>query len=336
MKYYQLMSGDSTRDFSRVMLDFGTALVGPGRYGSIIENQHVYEEKGHWGKLAWLLEASPGDRIVLHAGKSQIQAVGEIIESNGQIYQYSPFFSDIDGWDLNHFCFVRWKLITKTFDDAPLSRSTAQRLHKEEVIKFIEDNWDSYSFVEPRYEMTQDAEELTYEQIEDELIDSGLRIEDAEQTVKTMERVEKLAKWYLKQDDDFPKSEHEIRSFVVIPFLYSLGWSHQRMSVEYGNLDIVLFSDASRTEAKIFIETKSLWTGSVKGLQQAKGYLVSKPELLRNIEKVIITDGLVYWLFNAGEMDNPIAYMNLGRRRSKNPAYPEVGGLMAFIKSILP
>src|SRR4051812_15154245 len=94
--YYQLMSGDTSRDFSGVMLDFGVALVGPGRYGPARENQAKYEELGEWGKIKWLLDIKVGDRIVLHSGQSLIQSVGEVVNADNKIYHYSSFFSDID------------------------------------------------------------------------------------------------------------------------------------------------------------------------------------------------------------------------------------------------
>ncbi len=45
MKYFQLMSGDTSRDFSQVMFDFGVACVGPGLDGSLIgQARTVYEQ----------------------------------------------------------------------------------------------------------------------------------------------------------------------------------------------------------------------------------------------------------------------------------------------------
>ncbi|MCB0738668.1 MAG: hypothetical protein KDC92_14225, partial [Bacteroidetes bacterium] len=94
-----------------MMFDFGVAIVGPGGAGSIIDNEEYYRVKGEWHKLSWFKIAEPGDRIVLHSGQSIVQGVGEIVEKDGSVYQYSSFFEDVDGWDLQHFCNVNWKKI---------------------------------------------------------------------------------------------------------------------------------------------------------------------------------------------------------------------------------
>ncbi len=337
MKYYQLMSGDSSRDFSQVMLDFGVAIVGPGKFGSITENRENYKEKGEWAKLNWLEEIEPGDRIVMHSGQSYIQAVGEVIKKNENVYHYSNCFEDIDGWDLHHFCYVLWKKIEIEFEGRPLSRSTMQRLHKNEVIDKIEKSWDKVQFETPKHDVHfSDLLDFNYEFLEKELIDYGKRIEDAENTVRTLQKVEKLAEWYLKQGDEFPSSEHEIRAFLVIPILHALGWSYQKMAVEYDNLDIVLFADVKRQTPKILIETKSMWTGSVYGVNQVKGYLKSKDAILNKLEKVVITDGITYWLYNSKDMNEPISHMNLRTKRMKNPAYPNVAGMVEFLKALIP
>ena len=44
MKYYQLSSGDLSRDFSQVMLDFGVAIVGPGNPGPITQFKEHYKQ----------------------------------------------------------------------------------------------------------------------------------------------------------------------------------------------------------------------------------------------------------------------------------------------------
>ena len=331
------MSGDSSRDFSQVMLDFGVAIVGPGDPGPINTEKQYYIENGEWPKLSWLENAEVGDRIVMHSGQSLIQAVGEIKLTNNSIYQYSNYFEDIDGLDLQHFCFVNWRDLRISLDGRPLSRSTAQQLHKKDVINKIEEHWLNSKPINRKYEISEiERNDLSNDEIEQHLIDIGLRIEDAENTTTTISRVEKLAKWYLKQGEVFSSSEHEIRSFVVVPLLYALGWSHQKMAVEYDKMDILLFGDAGRKYPKILIETKSMWSGSANGLTQAINYLKTKEAKLRGLEKVIITDGLTYWLYNSNNMTIPIAYMSIKKRKKINPAYPHVGGFLDFIREIIP
>lgn len=337
MKYFQLMSGDASRDFSRVMFDFGVAIVGPGDHGPVPEKKDFYIEIGQWSKFSWLYEAAPGDRVVMHSGQSYVQAVGEIVEKEGSVYQYSNCFEDIDGWDLQHFCYMSWRKVEIKLDGKTLSRATVQRLHDNSVISKIDEAWETADRILPQYSLKDPgSEQFSYEILENELISSGLRIEDAENTLQTLLRVEKLSKWYLSKGSRFPSSEHEIRSFLVIPVLYALGWSYQRMAVEFNHLDIALFPDSNRDFPEIIIETKSMWTGSVYGINQVKRYLDEKRKLLKKVKSIIITDGLTYWLYKIDNLEVPYAYMSLRTKRMTNPAFPQVKGMVDFIKSIIP
>lgn len=337
MKYYQLMSGDTSRDFSRIMFDFGVAIVGSGNEGPITEKKDFYINNGEWPKLSWLQEIEPGDRIVLHSGQSIIQGVGEVILKDGSVYHYSDCFEDVDGWSLQHFCYVNWKVMAINLEGKPLSRSTAKRLHAALVIDKIEAKWDTVNFNIPKYDVhIPEGLEFDYDKIERGLIGYGMRIEDAETTIRTLLQVEKLAKWYLEKGASFPLSESEIRAFLVVPILYALGWSYQKMSLEFDKIDISLFQDTKRDFPVILIETKTMWTGSVYGVEQVKRYMKEKAGKLTRLKKVIVTDGLTYWLYDAKDMGTPLAYMSLRTKKMSNPAYPEVKGMLDFIKEIMP
>lgn len=330
------MSGDSTRDFSDVMKNFGVAIVGPGRGGSYIQFRENYS-KEDIKKINWLTEVLEGDRVVMHNGQSVIQAVGEVLSKNDQVYQYSDTFGDVDGWDLNHFCYVRWRDFNIDLKHRWLSRSTAQYLYKREVINRIEKAWESASLIKPSHKLQENTPPRLQDiDIENLLISKGLRIQDAENTIVTLNRVRKLANWYYKMGDKIPSSEHEIRAFIVIPLLYSLGWSYQKISVETNSIDILLYSDNQRKNPKILIETKSLFSGSKYSIRQAQNYVQTKHKMLKGLKTVIVTDGIVYWMFNPEEMPKPYAYMNIKEFISINPAYPAVRGVLDFIENIIP
>ena len=110
------------------------------------------------------------------------------------------------------------------------------------------------------------------------------------------------------------------------------------MAVEYSNTDILLFNDSERKSARILVETKSLWTGSSKSRRQANNYLQNpkKYEILKDIEWVLLTDGIVYWLYKRDNMEVPFAYMSLKRNLLHNPAYPNCGGALDLIKNLIP
>ena len=252
MTYYQLMSGDQARDFSQVMYDFGVAIVGPGRFGSLDTSLESYPEK-ELNKVDWLKKVVPGDRIVLKSGRSLIQAIGEVKSINNSIYHYLNCFEDVDGWDLQHACYVNWKKINHTLSNVLLDRSTVSRLRQQPVIDIVDRLWVAQDFLVPRFQPNiQDEPLFTYDTLEEALINMGMRVDDAENTVRTISKVEKLANWY--NNENHITSEHEIRAFLVIPLLYALGWSYQKMAVEYNHIDIALFPTIDRKMPKIIVE----------------------------------------------------------------------------------
>ncbi len=330
-RFYQLASGDSDRDFSQVMLDFGVAIVGPGNEGRIEEAKELYVEKGEWTKLSWLDEICENDIIVLHRGQSFVQAIGEVISKDGSIYHYSNFFADIDGWDLQHYVNVKWKKIELQLEGRPLTRSAITRLRKKEVKDKIKSIWDKAEYIKPKYNIIEPDEKenkVEYNEIEQHLINQGFRINDAINTSQTIERVEKLASWY-RTSGLKNISEHEIRTYLVIPFLEALGWPPQKMAIEWNKVDILLFKDVARQAPYILVETKSMWTGSNNARVQALGYLNNK-EGLEKVDRFIITDGLHYWLYDKNNPERPKAYMSFIKRQRKNPAYPKSGGILDF------
>jgi len=95
MIYWQIASGDKTRDYAEVCLNFGVICIGPGTPGVISDNTiPEYEELEEWHKIKPILEVKEGDRIVLKKGRSLIQAVGEVVKYNGTIYNHSECFND--------------------------------------------------------------------------------------------------------------------------------------------------------------------------------------------------------------------------------------------------
>jgi len=331
IKFYQLASGDSHRDFSQVMLDFGVAIVGPGNPGRIEEARDFYINSGEWSKLSWLEDVKEGDIIVMRSGQSYIQAIGEVISKDGSVYHHSDCFEDIDGWDLQHYINVKWKNIELQFEGRALTRSTVTRLRNKEVINKINSVWDKSDFIKSKHSIVEPDKKknkVEYNEIEQHLINHGFRISDAINTSQTIERVEKLASWY-RTSGLKNISEHEIRTYLVIPFLEALGWPPQKMAIEWNKVDILLFKDVTRQSPYILVETKSMWTGSNNARAQALGYL-NKKKGLEKVNHFIITDGLHYWLHDKNNPERPKAYMSFIKRQRKNPAYPKSGGILDF------
>lgn len=57
-----------------------------------------------------MADVRAGDRMVLKGGKSEIVAVGEVVERDGRCSgaRDKSWLNDFDGWYLPAYCHVRW------------------------------------------------------------------------------------------------------------------------------------------------------------------------------------------------------------------------------------
>ena len=104
-----------------------------------------------------------------------------------------------------------------------------------------------------------------------------------------------LADWYNKNDCEV--LEHEIRTFLVIPLLISLGWSEQKIKIEYNNIDVAVFSKPFKgnykESPKIIIETKRYADGLHYATEAAKNYA----RQYKDCTLLIATNGCRYKLY---------------------------------------
>lgn len=337
MQYWQIGNGDSGRDYSKVFFDFGVALVGPGNSGRYPENLDLYQKiDGAVDKISPLHKIVVGDRIILRNGRQKIIAVGEITKG----YDYSNHFRDIDGWDLQHFVKVFWRDIKKDFKKNWLSMSTLERLNKPEVREFIDKSWASANPIQKKHNIekipVQDSL-LNDMDIESNLINKGLPVEQAENMTRTIARVRKVGDWYLNTKNQYA-SEHEIRTFLVIPFLQSLGWPAQRIGIEVADsgkkrIDIVLYNDPMRENPIALIETKKIWSGLDQAFHQLENY----SKQYSTVKYLITTTGLRYVLHEKikGEW-RQTAYMNFSIMLPKHPCYPKIEGVYYLLNRLFP
>jgi hypothetical protein len=332
-KYWQLASGDVSRELQHVMLDFGTACVGPGRLGPLsADTAPHYKElgDGSYEKIKPIQDIKLGDRIVLKIGRSRIIAVGEVTGP----YAHASCFHDIDGWDMEHHVPVAWRDLQLIYPNNPLTRATLQRLNQANIIHDIEAVWDAAPLVPARHSVIKSEEDLPDHRIEQALINHGLRLEDAENTTRTLARIRKLVSWYGRIK--YSASEEEIKAFLVVPFLQALGWPPQRIGLEVNHRDLVLYADSNRQHPLVLIETKRMHEGSAKAMQQVKNYAKHNPP--GQLRHLLVSDGLRYWLLEPTSEGNwrKAAYMNLTRLRANCPAYPLLKGALGLITSLIP
>jgi hypothetical protein len=127
------------------------------------------------------------------------------------------------------------------------------------------------------------------------------------------------------------QSEHETIAYLVVPILRALGWTPQRMAVEWNKVDVALFEQLPRSDnsLRIVVEAKKMNNSCLTAKSQAMYYAQGKGECNR----LIVTDGLRYGVYvrNKGEMFSLYAYMNLTRFRDHYPIYGSKGAEDALL-----
>ena len=321
---WQIGTGDDTRSYLDIFLKYGIALVGPGDPGKEGEpNTKLFYETNpevrNWGAI--LSNVEIGEWILARKGVRKILAVGQVEKK----IDYSNLFSDVEGWNLQHFVKVKWYLPDNPeniiqFDSNVLVQSTIQRCRKQVVY----DQIYKTAFVKcPREFEVEDffvPKEIDLSDITNMLVDQGLRIQDAENVSSTIQRIIRLAQWYRKNDKE--TLESEIVAFLILPLLIALGWSEQKMKLEYQNIDIALFIKAFtgdyQSTPEFIIEAKTFNNGLAFTDAQMKIYGEKYP----NCKNFIATNGYRYKIFFKDK--NKLiqkGYFNLLRLNERNVLY---------------
>ena len=101
-------NGEDT-NYAELCLLEDAIVVGPGRYGAWPDCERPMRVNGWTGMKVGIIkrfaeDISPGDIIVLRVDTDKIYGVGEVVGK----YGHSEIFSNVQGWDLQHFRRVRW------------------------------------------------------------------------------------------------------------------------------------------------------------------------------------------------------------------------------------
>lgn len=334
MNFWQVAAGEGSRDYSDVFLKFGVMLVGAGDPGPFSERQDYY--KGHPGWRADIVrfseEAEGGDIVILkrpHGMKWEIVAAGRITGD----YEYSELFEDVEGWDLQHCRRVDWVRPNEKTYISGLARGTFRRVFsrapREKATQILNEGEKIKPDTLPLL-----ARKVSDEQLVESLVDSGLRPADAETVIRTIWRIRRLARWYSTHGKDI--SEHETRTFLIVPVLQAIGWSEQKMKVEWRNIDIAFFRQvygAKDNPCIMILESKRMLEGLSYAERQVQRYQKELPECSR----LIISDGICYRLYE--KHDNHwkwVAYLNLLRLRDRHPYLVEIKGASEVFVSMMP
>jgi len=323
-KVWQVAAGDNQRQYDDICLHYQVMMIGPGERGPFDED--TYRDVPSSSKNAvrrFYSGPRRGDVALLRLGTSRVLAVGEVV---GDSPTHVEEFGDIDGWRLQHCWPVRWTKVEKTFEPGTF-RGRFGRVNHSEVLKWAR------AFTYPKEARTPTPSDLPTDtgQLGDEelgalLVKSGMSVERVAQVLTARESLHPLIQWLREQGATRSgrPSEHETISYLVVPLLFSLGWSQKTLAIEWNNIDIALFPEPTHRGAHptCGIEVKSLDRSVFAPRKQATGHAER-----RGWDRFIITDGARYACFKKhGEQYALSSYLNIARLRRRYPVYDDRAG----------
>ena len=346
MTYWQVAAGEGPRDYSEVFLKYGVILMGSGHIGSFLEHPERFRGHKDWRrKIVTLADRMKcGDVVILKRGqgaKGRIVAAGRVTSE----YEWLEPFDDVEGWDLRHGRRVEWfKPDSSTLVDG-LARGTISRVYQGRPRELA----DSLLFDDCKKreaeEIPPPANRISEEHLVGSLIENGLRPADAEAVIRAIWHVRRLARWYA--DYGWNISEHEARTFLIAPILLALGWSEQRIKIEWNHTDVSLFNEPFRRGAeqgapRVILESKRMGTGLDHAERQVRRYARDFP----CCNMLVTTTGVRYHLYekkpceswDASRMKEKhlSAVLNLFNLKDRHPFLANVGGAPALFKSLMP
>jgi hypothetical protein len=334
---WQQAAGNTDRNYSDLCFRWDIILNGPGHTGPWPNcedsmRSEVTASRKITDLRRFAEEMKVGDLVVLRIGTATVLGVGQI---DGP-YEWRDEFGDIDGWDLQHTRRVRWiwrdQNNSQMFGTYALKLGdTTQKLNDGVVKDWLRSLSVSHaSFTRPLADMPPRGEvcDIDVTQISEFLFDHGVASASITTLLNEIGELTRIAKWY--QRSDMP-SEHETVAYLVVPLLRALGWTPQRMAVEWNRVDVALFERLPRgdTTLRVVVEVKKMDNSCLTAVPQAMSYAQGKTACHR----LIVTDGLRYGVYtrSAHGQFRLYAYLNLTRLRHDYPVYECKGAEEALL-----
>jgi hypothetical protein len=281
-----------------------------------------------------------GDFIVLRLGTTEVYGVGVVVGD----YGWYDDFGDVDGWDLQFVRRVRWlwryDSEPKRFPTYSLKfGDTIQALDSEPVLKWLRELRISHTAQERELvRLPQSCEhgirqsEIPVQRIAEYLFDQGIAAGSIDALTDGMDALARIASWYDRSEID--PSEPETVAYLVVPLLRALGWTPQRMAIEWNRLDLALFGRMPRADENlaVAVEVKRRSLSCLSAKSQAEGYAEGAGR--DACRRLIVTDGIRYGIHlrdEGGKFPNkPAAYLNLLRMMPSYPALECAGAQEAL------
>jgi hypothetical protein len=334
---WQHAAGDTNRNYADVCLKWDVIVNGPGYVGAWPDCQEDLRSDGWSRKVTdlWRFaeEMKDGDLVVLRIGTATVLGFGKIVGS----YEWRDEFGDIDGWDLQHIRRVRWvwkdQNNPKAFDTYALKLGdTTQKLDDGPVTEWLSNlPVDDDALSRPLIDLpTQGTPiDISLTEISEFLFDHGVASASISALLNEVGELTRIANWY-KRSGTGP-SEHETVAYLVVPLLRSLGWTPQRMAVEWNHVDVALFERLPRSDEtlRVVVEAKKKGNSCLSAMSQAMSYSDGKAACHR----LIVTDGLRYGVYTRSKVEpfHLYAYLNLTRLRHGYPIYECKGAEEALL-----
>ncbi len=321
-KIWQIACGDTDRDYSQTCLKWDVIIIGPGDAGKYPECiDQLKKDKVKAKKLEDLRrfyeEVKVGDIVVLRLGTGSVLGVGQIAGE----YEWRECFGDIDGWDLQHVRRVNWLWTEpKDFKAYTLkSGDPTQELTSETVKEWLR----NLDIPEEKYnrklvELPKAEESIDQNEIAAHLFEQGVSSNSIENLMSEFDELRRIANWYARREGS--PSENETVCYLVVPLLRVLGWTPQKMAIEWNKIDLALFDQLPREDhnLSIVVEAKKKDSSCLTAISQAERYAEDKP----NCKRLIVTDGLRYGIYVKSDNKYRLkAYFNLTDLRESYPIY---------------
>ena len=335
---WRIAAGDRNRVYYDLCLRWDVVIVGPGYAGVWPEcEEELSQDKTSKDKVRrFCKEIQDGDLIVLNLGISEVYGIGHVVG----LYRWMDAFGDVDGWDLQHVRRVRWLWrYDQTPDKIPMDftganmRGTISRINSGEILERIRNlKFNDRQMNRPLVELPDSCssektlEEVNIQTIADYLFDAGVAADSIDTLVSHMDNLRRIASWYKR--NKIKPSERETVAYLVAPLLRVLGWTPQRMAVEWNSVDLALFDYMPRedTSLSIVVEAKAMSKSCFTAESQAKGYAERNGR--ERCRRLIVTDGIRYGIYlrqEEGQMPATFsgykleAYLNLTRMMDDYP-----------------
>ncbi|MFA5780003.1 MAG: hypothetical protein WC947_07680 [Elusimicrobiota bacterium] len=301
--YWQVASSGKGRSFSKEFLNYGVMLIGSGALGDFKKYKTKYEkedQKNYQIIRRFVEDVKKDDIVILKKGLHEIPAVGKV---TGKKYKFFPEFNTVEGFWLQHGWEVKWFLPQQKYRKIQLAINRFSGLNKSYLQNIANEIIDNGKLI--KTEKIPKVEKIKWSEVVKPLKKMNTKV-----SVRFFNQLDKLITFY--DNTDQTVSEHEMRTFIVIPLLKKLGWDEKRIKIEWNHIDIALFKNGwwkKNSEPEIIIEAKELWHGlDTESEDQAKNYA----KKYKKCKKIVLTDGNVWKLYlKKNTQWNLYAYMDI-------------------------